>query len=187
MRNPEDAFDAAREADPSVRWRGRRLWQAEGSPPGRELEFLELARKLQADDDNPAAQRLPNSVHIVDDDEAVRDSLRDMLEEAGYRAQTWASGIDLLQAVERLEPGCIIVDVRMPEIDGLTLMARLRAHNIKLPIIVITGHGDVPMAVQAMKTGAIDFIEKPFAKQVIINSIRMALKPKHSSRANERP
>ena len=108
-----------------------------------------------------------------------------MLEEAGYRTYTWRSGIDLLQAVERLEPGCIIVDVRMPEIDGLTLIGRLRARNIKLPLIVITGHGDVPMAVQAMKTGAIDFIEKPFAKQVIINSIRMALKQKHSLRANE--
>ena len=171
----EDAFDAAQEPDPAVRWRARRMWQAEGCPPGRELDFLERAREFQAIDDDPLGP-LPNLVHIVDDDEAVRDSLQTMLEAAGYRTHGWASGAALLQGLAQLQPGCIVTDVRMPEIDGITLISRLRERKIRLPIIVITGHGEVPMAVQAMKAGAVDFIEKPFAKETILDSIRIALK-----------
>jgi len=173
MTEPEAAF--GKEPDPAVRWRAWRMWLAAGSPRAREDEYLRQARQQQAADDSPAARRLPKMVHIVDDDEAVRDSLQAMLEASGYRAQTWASGIELLQAVPRLEPGCIIADVRMPEMDGLTLLGELRARNVKLPVIVITGHGDVPIAVRAMKSGAIDFIEKPFAREQILESIRVAL------------
>jgi two-component system response regulator FixJ len=151
------------------------MWLAAGSPRAREDEYLRQARQQQAADDSPAARRLPKMVHIVDDDEAVRDSLQAMLEASGYSAQTWASGIELLQALPRLEPGCIIADVRMPQMDGLTLVGELRARNVKLPVIVITGHGDVPIAVRAMKAGAIDFIEKPFAREQILESIRVAL------------
>ena len=99
-----------------------------------------------------------------------------MLEASGYRAHSWASAVDLLRALPALEPGCIVADVRMPEMDGLMLLGELRARNVKLPVIVITGHGEVPVAVHAMKAGAVDFIEKPFAKEQIIESIRMALR-----------
>jgi CheY-like chemotaxis protein len=170
-----NVFDAAQEPNPTVRWRAQRMWQADGCPHGRELEYLYRAREQQTIDDNPTARPLPNLVHIVDDDAAVRDSLQVMLEAVGYQTRIWVSGVALLQALGRLEPGCIILDVRMPEIDGLTLIGQLRARNIKLPIIVITGHGDVPMAVQAMTAGAVDFIEKPFSKDVIVESIRRAL------------
>ena len=98
------------------------------------------------------------------------------IEASGYRTHTWASGIDLPQALAGLEPGCIIADLRMPEMDGLALLGELRARNVKLPVIVMTGHGDVPIAVRAMKAGAIDFIEKPFARELILDSIRTALR-----------
>jgi CheY-like chemotaxis protein len=176
MYSEKTPFDASQEPDPSVRWRAWRMWLAAGRPHGREDEYLQRARELQAADDSPAARPLPNAVHIVDDDEAVRDSLQSMLEASGYRTRTWSSGIDLLRGLPGLEPGCIIADVRMPEMDGLTLLGQLRAKNVKLPVIVITGHGDVPIAVQAMKAGAADFIEKPFARELILESIRMALR-----------
>jgi CheY-like chemotaxis protein len=176
MHSEETPFDASHEPDPGIRWRAWRMWLAAGRPRGREDEYLRRARELQAADDSPAARRLPNVVHVVDDDEAVRDSLQSMLEASGYRAHAWSSGIDLLQALAGLEPGCIIADVRMPEMDGLTLLGELRARNVKLPVIVMTGHGDVPIAVQAMKAGAADFIEKPFARELILESVRLALK-----------
>lgn len=174
MHEPAIAF--REEPDPSVRWRAWRLWLAAGSQQGREREYLNWARERQAADDSPAARPLPNTVHIVDDDEAVRDSLQSMLEASGYGAHSWASAVDLLRALPTLEPGCIVTDLRMPEMDGLTLLGELRARNVKLPVIVITGHGDVSVAVHAMKAGAADFIEKPFAKEQIIESICMALR-----------
>lgn len=181
MPDAENTFDATQEPDPRVRRRAWRMWLAAGSLHGREAEYLQRARELQAADDRPTARSLPNSVHIVDDDEAVRDSLQSLLEASGYRARTWASAIDLLQALAGLEPGCIIADVRMPEMDGLTLLGELRARNVKWPVIVITGHGDVPVAVQAMKAGAVDLIEKPFARELILESIRTALRQTSSS------
>lgn len=140
------------------------------------MDYLRHARELQRRDDNPTAPRLPALVHVVDDDEAVRDSFRVMLEASGYAARTWASGIDLLRAIPGIEPGCIVVDVRMPDIDGLTLLRKLRDGKVRLPIIVITGHGDIPMAVEAMKAGAVDFVEKPFVQDSMLESIRMALR-----------
>lgn len=181
MSYAEAILDSAQEPDPAVRWRAWRMWKADGQPQGRDFEYLQQARELQALDEDPTARPLPNSVHIVDDDEAVRASLQMMLEAAGYRARTWASAIDLLQALPGLERGCIVVDVRMPVMDGLTLLNELRARNVKLPVIVMTGHGDISIAVRAMKTGAVDFIEKPFAKEAIIDSIRMALRQKRGT------
>ncbi len=114
-------------------------------------------------------------VHLIDDDEAVRTSLAFVLEMSDLPAKTYASAIEFLEVVDSIAHGCIVTDVRMPEMSGLDLVRRLKERNIKLPVIVITGHGDVPLAVEAMRAGVIDFIEKPFDDEVLLRSIRMAL------------
>jgi two-component system response regulator FixJ len=114
-------------------------------------------------------------VYVIDDDEAVRDSLSLLLETAGFRVRTFAGGAEFLAEVPRLEPGCLVVDVRMPEIDGFELQDRLGKAGVMLPTVVITGHGDVPLAVRAMRAGAVDFVEKPFTEDTILASIRLAL------------
>lgn len=124
-------------------------------------------------------------VYVVDDDEAVRTALRFLLRAAGMEARLFESGLDLLEAVDRLEPGCIVTDVRMPGIDGLELVRRLRSRGVGHPVIVITGHGDVPLAVEAMKAGAADFIEKPFGDDVLLAAIQAALNTEHRSEKTE--
>lgn len=104
----------------------------------------------------------PNTVFIVDDDEAVRDSLRWLLEANGYRVKSFSGAEDFLQAYDPEQIGVLIVDVRMPGMSGLELQEELLARNAPLPIVFITGHGDVPMAVSTIKKGAVDFLEKPF-------------------------
>ena len=120
---------------------------------------------------------MPNepTVYVVDDDEAVRDSLEILLETSGFRARSFASALQFLEAAPALPPGCLVADVRMPEMDGLELQERLEAAGHRFPVIIITGHGDVPIAVRAMKAGAVDFIEKPFANEAILESVRLAL------------
>ena len=113
-------------------------------------------------------------VHIVDDDAAMRDSLAFLLGAEGLATETYESGPALLSAAGRLT-GCIVTDVRMPGMTGIELMRRLREAGVSLPVIVITGHGDVPLAVEAMRGGAIDFLEKPFDDALIIRSVRNAL------------
>jgi two-component system response regulator FixJ len=115
------------------------------------------------------------SVYIVDDEEVVRDSLSFLLESKGYVVKSFGSAVDFLAAAPALPIGCLIVDIRMPEMDGLELQERLKAHALGFPIIVITGHADVPLAVRAMKAGVVDFIEKPFASETILDSLRGAL------------
>ena len=114
-------------------------------------------------------------VFIVDDDEAVRDSLQTLLEAAGHRVRSFASGSEFLAAMPSSEEGCLIIDVRMPGIGGLDVQERLRVAGIALPVIVITGHGDVSLAVEAMKIGAADFFEKPFNDDQLVASVRAAL------------
>ena len=114
-------------------------------------------------------------VHVIDDDEAVRDSLAFMFDAAGLEARTWESAIVFLDALEGLEHGCIVTDIRMPDMTGLELVERLKALGVTDPVIVITGHADVPMAIQAMKQGVADFIEKPFSDDTILGSIRSAI------------
>jgi two-component system response regulator FixJ len=114
-------------------------------------------------------------IYVVDDDEAVRDSLALLLEARGYTVRSFASARDFLAAAPSLRPGCLITDIRMPEMDGLELQTQLIEHALPFPLIVITGHGDVLLAVRAMKAGAIDFIEKPFAAETILNSAATAL------------
>jgi two-component system response regulator FixJ len=114
-------------------------------------------------------------VHVVDDDAAVRDSLAMLLETAGLVVRTYESAADFLAVVSRLTAGCVITDVRMPGIDGLTLQRHLLERQCGLPVIVMTGHGDVPIAVQALKSGAADFLEKPFDEDRLITAIQSAL------------
>jgi two-component system response regulator FixJ len=110
-------------------------------------------------------------VHLVDDDEAIRRSVGFMLKTSGFHVRTYQSGAELLKAAGNLEPGCILLDIRMPGMDGLEVQAALRDKGITLPVIIMTGHGDVTLAVQAMKAGALDFIEKPFEKVVLLSAL----------------
>jgi len=114
-------------------------------------------------------------VHIVDDEEAVRNSLAFLLSTTGFAVRTHASASAFLEAAAGISNGCLITDLRMPDIDGVELLRRLREAGTLLPAIVITGHGDVQMAVEAMKNGALDFIEKPFSDDVLIDSIKRAV------------
>jgi len=110
-------------------------------------------------------------IHIVDDEEAIRRSASFMLKTSGFAVTTWASGVEFLKNTRSLEPGCILLDVRMPEMDGLEVQQALAERGVALPVIVLTGHGDVSIAVRAMKAGAVDFIEKPFEKAVLLEAI----------------
>lgn len=114
-------------------------------------------------------------VHLIDDDEAVRVSLAFLLEMNDLPAKAYGSAAEFLQIAGDLTRGCVVTDVRMPEISGLDLVRRLKDQGSPLPVIVITGHGDVPLAVEAMRAGVVDFIEKPFADEVLLDSIRRAL------------
>jgi two-component system response regulator FixJ len=114
-------------------------------------------------------------VYVVDDDEAVRESLAALLEAKSYTVRSFALARDFLAAAPTLRPGCLVADIRMPEMDGLELQRQLAARSFNFPLIVITGHGDVPLAVRAMKEGAIDFIEKPFAADAILAGVEAAL------------
>lgn len=114
-------------------------------------------------------------VHVVDDDPAMRDSLEFLIDTAGLSVRTYESGPALLAAADALAAGCIVTDVRMPEMSGLDLVRRLTDMGVRLPVIVMTGHADVPLAVEAMKAGVRDFIEKPFDDEAFLSSVRAAL------------
>ena len=114
-------------------------------------------------------------IHVIDDDDAVRDSLGFLLESAGFEVNTYESGVRFLESRTGQESGCIVTDVRMPGMTGLELVVQLRQLGCKLPIIVMTGHADVQLAVQAMKAGAHDFIEKPFDDSVLLQTMEAAL------------
>jgi len=115
------------------------------------------------------------TVHVIDDDDAVRDSLAFLLSSAGIQAETHGSAVAFLEKFTGSNAGCIVTDIRMPEISGLDLLRRIKEIDPALPVIVITGHGDVPLAVEAMKFGAADFLEKPFDDEALIAAIRSAL------------
>lgn len=115
------------------------------------------------------------TIHIVDDDEAIRQSISFMLRKAGYSVETYSLGTAFLKSTTRETQGCVLLDVRMPEIDGLEVQARLAAQGIRLPVIMLTGHGDVTLAVRAVKAGAIEFLEKPFERSALLAAIDEAL------------
>jgi two-component system, LuxR family, response regulator FixJ len=114
-------------------------------------------------------------VHVIDDDDAVRESLAFLLGTAGIDVQTYESAVAFLKVAPAVKLGCVITDVRMPELSGVDLLRRLQELKLGVPVIVITGHGDVPLAVEAMKIGAVDFLEKPFDDEVLLASVRSAL------------
>lgn len=114
-------------------------------------------------------------VHVVDDDEAVRESLSFVLDSAGLEARTYASAESFLQACRHGIGGCLVTDVRMPDMSGLELVRRLQAMGLNLPVIVMTGHGDTSLAVEAMKAGVVDFLEKPFDDEAILRAVEAAL------------
>jgi two-component system response regulator FixJ len=115
------------------------------------------------------------TVYVIDDDEPVRDSVALLLEASALAVQSFASGPEFLDAAASLAPGCVVTDMRMPVMDGIELLHRLRERNLHLPVIVVTAHGEVSLAVQALKAGALDFIEKPFSGEVLIDAVLPAL------------
>lgn len=129
-------------------------------------------------------------IHLVDDDEAIRHSASFMLRHAGYAVKTYTDGVAFLDEVTTQSEGCILLDVRMPIIDGLSVQKTLNERGIGLPIIILTGHGDVSVAVTAMKNGAVDFIEKPYEKSTLVEAIQNAFeriddKSSHAVRQSE--
>lgn len=114
-------------------------------------------------------------VIVVDDDDAVRDSLAALLESSGYAVDTFASANEALDRCRLSGGACLVADVRMPGMTGIELQERLRESGISIPVIVVTGHGDIPLAVRAMKAGAVDFIEKPFSDDRILRAVADAL------------
>jgi len=115
-------------------------------------------------------------VHVIDDDEAIRQSLEFLLHAAKIAVKTYPSAALFLEALPAIGPGCIVTDVRMPGMSGIELLRRLRELKVGVPVIVVTGHGDVALAVEAMRIGAADFLEKPFDDEVLLASVRSALR-----------
>jgi len=120
-------------------------------------------------------------VYVIDDDDAVRQSLTFLLKTAGIESRAYDSATSFLDNLPEFKTGCIVTDVRMPGMSGLDLMRRLKERQIALPVIVITGHGDVPLAVEAMKSGASDFLEKPFDDEALLASVNVALRGQGAS------
>jgi two-component system response regulator FixJ len=127
-------------------------------------------------------------VHIIDDDDALRDSLSFLLSSVGIKTKSFETAAGYANDPERGACGCILTDVRMPGMSGIDLLRKLKSDGITVPVIVMTGHGDVPLAVEAMKLGALDFVEKPFDDDALIGSVRAALgeAKRHSVHAEER-
>jgi two-component system response regulator FixJ len=113
-------------------------------------------------------------IHIVDDEEAIRKSAGFLLKTAGYAVETWPSGVEFLKEAGKAEPGCVLLDIRMPEIDGLEVQRTLAERGITMPVVIMTGHGDIDIAVRAMKAGAVDFLEKPFERATLLGAIEAA-------------
>ena len=124
-------------------------------------------------------------IHVIDDDAAMRDSLRFLLESAGFAAQTYETAMEFLEASPDLAGGCIVTDIRMPGMSGLDLVRHLKARNVNLPIVMITGHGDVPLAVESMKAGVADFLEKPFNDEALLRAINSAIAQPSPADASE--
>ena len=128
---------------------------------------------------------LDKKVYVIDDDSAMRESLDFLLGSAGFTVRLFDSAQVFLEELAKLDPGCVVTDVRMPGIDGMELLRRVNSGARKLPVIVMTGHGDVPLAVEAMKLGALDFLEKPFEDDRLIGMIETALSEQQDGSKSE--
>src|ERR1700739_214970 len=124
-------------------------------------------------------------VYVIDDDAAMRDSLEFLLAAADFEVSPFETALDFLDALSTLDFGCVVSDVRMPDIDGIELLKRLKAGGSLFPVVIMTGHGDVPLAVEAMKLGAMDFLEKPFEDDRLIGMIEAALRRAEPGVKNE--
>jgi two-component system response regulator FixJ len=141
----------------------------------RPVSAVSAAPRLDRSDPNPAAR----TVHVIDDDEPVRRAVAMLLRSAGMPAETYSSGTAFLDTLPSLSDGmigCVLSDVRMPDLDGLELLSRLKGRGFGRPVIIMTAHGDISTAVQAMKAGAADFIEKPFDEHVLLEACEAALR-----------
>src|SRR5262245_41600745 len=130
---------------------------------------------------------MPNEgiVHVIDDDDAMRNSLAFLFNSAKVPVETYDSATAFLERLSALKPGCVVTDVRMPGISGIDLLKRLRELNVGMPVIVITAHGDVPLAVEAMKYGAADFLETPFDDDLLLTAVRAALSKQASEQEHQ--
>jgi len=115
------------------------------------------------------------TVFIIDDDRGVRQAVQDLVESVGLRAETFANGQDFLDTKQAADPGCLVLDIRLPQMSGLDLQHKLAEVGIHIPIIFITAHGDIPMSVRALKSGAVEFLTKPFRDQDLLDAIQQAL------------
>jgi FixJ family two-component response regulator len=126
-----------------------------------------------------------STVYIIDDDRMARESLKWLIESAGLPVQVYDSGLDFLDHVDASMPGCVLLDVRMPDINGMELYAKLKRRDIMLPVIIVTGHADVAMAVRAMKAGIYDFIEKPYNDALMLERVQNAITNDRDNRHNQ--
>lgn len=131
-------------------------------------------------------QTQPTLVHLVDDDASVRAAVEDLLASVGLDTRSYASAADFLERARLDAPGCLVLDVRMPGMNGLDLQQELQLRGLALPIIFITGHGDIPMSVRAMKQGALEFLTKPFRDQDLLDAIDQALRKAQDAHAQRR-
>jgi two-component system response regulator FixJ len=125
------------------------------------------------------------TVYVIDDDDAARDSLAFLFQTAQVDVRTYGSATEFLAAAPALAGGCVVTDIRMPQMDGLELLRRLKQLDLALPVIVMTGHGDIPLAVEAMKAGAADFFEKPFDDEAMLAAVRRALGRRREDRVRD--
>lgn len=128
---------------------------------------------------------MSTTVYIVDDDRMARESLQWLIESAGLATKVFSSGTDFLKAIDTTLSGCVLLDVRMPDINGMELHARLKRFGVLLPVIIVTGHADVAMAVRAMKAGAYDFIEKPYNDALMLERVQNAIGHDHENRRDQ--
>ena len=125
-------------------------------------------------------------IYVVDDDDAVRAALRALLETAGYRTARFESGVAFLDSLDTVPGACVLLDVKMPELDGLEVQRRLNDRGVTLPVVIVTGHGDIAMAVQAMRAGAVDFLEKPVSRDRLLEAVARAIDIGRNARQDRR-
>jgi FixJ family two-component response regulator len=127
----------------------------------------------------------PRTVFIIDDDRGMREAIRDLVESVGLRAESFATGEEFLNAQRGADPSCLVLDVRLPQMSGLDFQRRLADTSVEIPIIFITAHGDIPMSVRALKSGAVEFLTKPFRNQELLDAIQQALERDGAARKQQ--